>query len=245
MTTFPRDFRFHRLERRREFRRHLPGNWHHRHPGNRPVHQHPLRLCRPDQGSCRLTTHFVQRLHAINLGDGTDAAPLFLTGDTTNDNTNNTPIYVSGTGDGNVGGVVQFNALHEADRPALSLVNGIVYEEWASHGDVGPYHGWVVAWNVTNLSTKGMVLAGVLCTDPNGGEGGIWGGGGGLTFDPDETFNGQPAFYFETGNGDPRGGPPPLDPTASPLTMTITNPWSRSRPTRPPPRPTRIPMAGA
>ena len=101
------------------------------------------------------TTHFVQRLHAINLGDGTDAAPSFLTGDTTNDNTNNTPIYVSGTGDGNVGGVVQFNALHEADRPALSLVNGIVYEEWASHGDVGPYHGWVVAWNVTNLSTQG------------------------------------------------------------------------------------------
>ena len=157
------------------------------------------------------TTHFVQRLHAINLGDGTDAAPSFLTGDTTNDNTNNTPIYVSGTGDGSVGGVVQFNALHEADRPALSLVNGIVYEEWASHGDVGPYHGWVVAWNVTNLSTKGMVLSGVLCTDPNGGEGGIWGGGGGLTFDPDENVNGQPAFYFETGNGDPRGGPPPLD----------------------------------
>ena len=74
-----------------------------------------------------------------------------------------------------------------------------------------PYHGWVVEWNVTNLRTQGMVLPGVLCTDPNGGEGGIWGGGGGLTFDPDETFNGQPAFYFETGNGDPRGGPPPLD----------------------------------
>ena len=87
----------------------------------------------------------------------------------------------------------------------------MVYAEWASHGDNGPYHGWVVAWNVTNLSTQGMVLAGVLCTDPNGGEGGIWGGGGGLTFDPDETFNGQPAFYFETGNGDPRGGPPPLN----------------------------------
>ena len=155
--------------------------------------------------------YYVQRLHAINIGDGTDAAPSFVIGDTTNGNTNNTPIYVSGTGDGNVGGVVQFNALREANRPALSLVNGKVYAEWASHGDNGPYHGWVVAWNVTNLSTQGMVLSGVLCTDPNGGEGGIWGGGGGLTFDPDETFNGQPAFYFETGNGDPRGGNPPLD----------------------------------
>ena len=81
----------------------------------------------------------------------------------------------------------------------------------------------------------------MLCTDPNGGEGGIWGGGGGLTFDPDETFNGQPAFYFETGNGDPRGGPPPLDANGFPAdddyyeslvkveadpTTTATNPSS-------------------
>ena len=155
--------------------------------------------------------YYVQRLHAINVGDGTDAAASFVIGTTTNGNTNDTPVYVNGTGDGNVDGVVQFNALREANRPALSLVNGRVYAEWASHGDNGPYHGWVVAWDVTNLQTQGMVLSGVLCTDPNGGEGGIWGGGGGLTFDPDETFNGQPAFYFETGNGDPRGGDPPLD----------------------------------
>ena len=155
--------------------------------------------------------YYVQRLHAINISDGTDAAPSFMIGNTTNGNTNDTPIYVSGTGDGNVNGVVQFNALREANRPALSLVNGEVYAEWASHGDNGPYHGWVVTWDVTNLQTKGMVLSGVLCTDPDGGEGGIWGGGGGLTFDPDETVNGQPAFYFETGNGDPRGGNPPLD----------------------------------
>ena len=52
-----------------------------------------------------------------------------------------------------------------------------------------------------------MVLSGFLCTDPNGGEGGIWGGGGGLTWDPDEAGT----FYFETGNGDPRGGNPPLN----------------------------------
>jgi autotransporter-associated beta strand protein len=156
-------------------------------------------------------TYYVQRLHAINVGDGTDAAPAFVIGTTTDGNTNNTPISVSGTGDGNVNGVVQFNALREANRPALSLVNGRIYAEWASHGDNGPYHGWVVAWNITKLATQGMVLAGVLNTDPNGGEGGIWGGGGGVTFDPDESVNGQPVFYFETGNGDPRGGNPPLD----------------------------------
>jgi autotransporter-associated beta strand protein len=155
--------------------------------------------------------YYVQRLHAINVADGTDATASFVIGSTTNGNTNNTPISIPGSGDGNVNGVVQFNALRENNRPALSLVNGEVYAEWASHGDNGPYHGWVVRWDVSNLSTQGIVLSGVLCTDPNGGEGGIWGGGGGLTFDPSETFNGEPAFYFETGNGDPRGGPPPLD----------------------------------
>ncbi len=157
--------------------------------------------------------YYVQRLHAINVSDGTDAVPAFVIGTTTgsDENTNNTPIYVNGTGDGNVNGVVQFNALRQNNRPALSLVNGEVYAEWSSHGDNGPYHGWVVRWDVTNLSTQGMVLSGVLCTDPNGGLGGIWGGGGGLTFDPSETFNGQPAFYFETGNGATRGGDPPLD----------------------------------
>ena len=167
-------------------------------------------------------TDYVQRLHAINLKDGTDATSSFLIGVTTDNGTgyfnyNTTPVSVSGTGDGNVGGVVQFNALRENNRPALSLVNGQVYAAWASHGDNGPYHGWVLSWNVQNLSTSGFALSGVLCTDPNGGEGGIWGGGGGLTFDPSISVNGQPAFYFETGNGIPRGGNPALDANGFPV----------------------------
>ena len=156
-------------------------------------------------------TYYVQRLHAINVGDGTDAAPSFVIGNTTNGNTNNTPIYVNGTGDGNVGGVVQFNALREADRPALSLVNGRSTPNGLRTATSAPIMAGSSHGTSPICRTKGMVLSGVLCTDPNGGEGGIWGGGGGLTFDPDETFNGQPAFYFETGNGDPRGGNPPLD----------------------------------
>ena len=61
--------------------------------------------------------YYVQRLHAINVSDGTDAAPAFVIGTTTNGNTNNTPIYVNGTGDGNVNGVVQFNALRRTTAP--------------------------------------------------------------------------------------------------------------------------------
>jgi autotransporter-associated beta strand protein len=151
---------------------------------------------------------YVQRVHAINIANGTDAANAYVLGTTenTDNNTNNTQIYVPGTGDGNVGGVVQFNALREANRPALSLVNGTVYLAFASHGDNGPYHGWVVTLNVANLSTQGFVLTGVLNVDPNGGGAGIWNGAGGLTFEPDNS-----AFYFETGNGFGRGSNPTSD----------------------------------
>jgi hypothetical protein len=142
----------------------------------------------------------VQRLHAINISDGTDRIAPFLIGDTDGD----TSIYVYGSGDGSVVDpyngtgkpVVQFNALREHQRAALSLVNNVIYVAWASHGDNGPYHGWVVAWDVSHLSTSGWALKGVLNVTPNGGLGGIWQGSGHLAFEADGS-----AFYFETGNG--------------------------------------------
>ncbi len=147
--------------------------------------------------------HYVQRLHAINLADGTDKVAPYLLGDTTNGNTNNTQIYDYGTGDGSVTDpyngtgkpVVQFNALRENQRTGLDLENGSVYVEWASHGDNGPYHGWVTRFDVSNLSTAGIKLTGVLDTSPNGYEAGIWQGGGKLSFDS------SGAFYLITGNG--------------------------------------------
>lgn len=158
------------------------------------------------------TAYYVQRLHAINISDGTDAATPVLIGETTNGNTNTTQIYVYGSGDGwvtdpyNATGnpVVQFNALREHQRGALSLVNNQVYVEWASHGDNGPYHGWVVVWNVANITTTGFQMTGVLNTSPNNGLAGIWQGSGRLSFEPDGS-----AFYFETGNGS--GGAPTLN----------------------------------
>src|SRR5262249_43335545 len=81
-----------------------------------------------------------------------------------------------------------------------------VYVEWASHGDQRPYHGWVVAWDVSALATTGWRLTGVLNVTPNGAEGGIWQAGGRLAFEA----NGSP-FYFETGNGPGGHGNPTLD----------------------------------
>src|SRR5262249_52391945 len=138
----------------------------------------------------------------------------FLIGDTTNGNTNNPPVYSYGNGAGSVTDpyngtgkpVDQFNALRENERGALNLVGGTLYVEWASHGDQGPYHGWVVAWNIANLASSGWKLTGVLNVTPNGSEGGIWQSGGRLAFEA----NGS-AFYFETGDGHGRQGSPVLD----------------------------------
>ncbi|MCE5268982.1 MAG: hypothetical protein LLG00_13985, partial [Planctomycetaceae bacterium] len=160
------------------------------------------------------TAHYVQRLHAINIADGTDRAVPYLIGDTSGGNANNTQIYVYGAGDGRVidpynatgKNVVQFNALRENQRGALSLVNNVVYVEWASHGDKGPYHGWVAGWNVSNLTQGGFALAGVFNSSPNGGLTGIWQGGGRLAFEADGS-----AFYFETGNGPSNHANPVLD----------------------------------
>ncbi len=156
--------------------------------------------------------HYVQRLHAINIADGSDVVAPYLIGDTTGDDTfdssvveqDNTPIYVYGDGEASITDpyngsgqpVVQFNALHENQRSALRLVNGTLYAAWGSHGDTPPYFGWVAAWNVSNLTGNGWQLSGVLNASPNGGGDGIWLAGGGLSFEPDGS-----AFYFETANG--------------------------------------------
>ena len=158
------------------------------------------------------TYHYVQRLHAINIANGTDAVAPYLIGDTFGSYaypTNNTQIFVYGTGLGRgddtynhtSNSVVPFNAQVENQRGALNLVNGKLYVDWASHGDNGFYHGWIAAWNVSNLATNGFQLSGVFNSSPNTSEGGIWQGSGGLTFESDGS-----TFYFETGNGSGRPG---------------------------------------
>jgi hypothetical protein len=158
------------------------------------------------------TAHYVQRLHAINIDNGSDVVAPYVIGDSTGVDTynpsvpvqNTTQIYVYGNGPASITDpyngtgqpVVQFSALHENQRAALELVNGTLYAAWSSHGDSTPYYGWGVSWNFANLTSSGFQLSGVFNADPNGGGDGIWGAGAGLSFEP----NGS-AFYFDTGNG--------------------------------------------
>ena len=97
---------------------------------------------------------------------------------------------VPGTGDGNVDGVISFNALLGNQRPALLLLNGVIYIAWASHCDLGPYHGWILGYGATNLQQVA-----VFNVTPDGSEGGIWMSGAGLSADT----NGM--IYAATGNG--------------------------------------------
>jgi hypothetical protein len=84
-----------------------------------------------------------------------------------------------------------FDALHEHQRCALALVNGIVYVSWASHEDADPYHGWVMSFSASSLT-----LLSKFNDSPNGFRGGIWMAGGAPAADSSNNL------YLITGNGD-------------------------------------------
>ncbi|MGH9743748.1 MAG: hypothetical protein ACRD51_15500, partial [Candidatus Acidiferrum sp.] len=89
-------------------------------------------------------------------------------------------------------GSVPFCPLRENQRPGLALVGGSVYVAWASHGDVQPYHGWIMSFSASNLQTAPAVFN----DSPNGRQSGIWMAGGAPAFDSSNNL------YVITGNGD-------------------------------------------
>ncbi len=136
-------------------------------------------------------THFEHHLYAINLGSGAITKEVLIA-DSIGDTVVSGP-SVEGTGAGSSGGVVKFDALRQLDRPGLTLVNGNIYLAYASHGDNGPYHGWILGYSESTLA-----LTAVFNVNPNGSDDGIWQSGGTLAY---ETVNGNTYLYFETGNG--------------------------------------------
>src|SRR5262249_13139208 len=88
--------------------------------------------------------HYAHWLHALNLVSGLDkpGSPLKI------------QASVPGTGRGRVNGQFVFNSPYENQRSSLLLLNGIVYITFASYGDNGPYHGWVLGYDAVTLQQK-------------------------------------------------------------------------------------------
>jgi hypothetical protein len=134
--------------------------------------------------------NYFQRLHALNILTGNEqpGSPVVLSGS------------VPGTGSGSSGGTLAFSSLWQNNRVAMDLFNGNIYLGFGSHGDDGPWHGWVLVYNETTLKQTAE-----FCTSPNGYGDGIWGSGAAFPIDT-VTTNGR--AFLATGNGDFTSYPP-------------------------------------
>ena len=75
-------------------------------------------------------------------------------------------------------GQITFSPLWENQRTALNYYNGYVYIGYAAHGDNGPWHGWLFAYNASTLKQTAE-----LCLSPNDVGASVWGSGAGLPID--------------------------------------------------------------
>jgi hypothetical protein len=154
------------------------------------------------------SSDIIYRLHAIDITTGAEklGGPVLMTAS------------APGTATDGNGSSVPFNGQWENQRPGLLLLNGFVYIGFAAHGDNGPWHGWILAYNKTTLAQSG-----VWCTSPNGKGNGIWESGAGIAADASGNA------YIATGNGDDTvatPAPPPsttIDYGDSLVRLSLTN----------------------
>jgi outer membrane protein assembly factor BamB len=142
------------------------------------------------------TPEYHHRLHAIDMRMGMEIQkPVEIQGS------------VAGTAVDAKDHKIVFNPFLQLNRPGLLLVSGIVYVAFGSHGEAGPFHGWIFGYNSSDISQPPVIF----CTTPNlAGEplpvkdlseivewnrGGIWQSGTGLAADD------QGAIYLATGDG--------------------------------------------
>jgi len=122
---------------------------------------------------------YPQRLHALDIATGQErfGGPIVI------------DASVPGAGDGTKNGTVAFNSQRHMNRPGLLLQDGYLYVAFGSHGDVRPYHGWILSYNASTLQRVG-----VFNTTPNTFGGAVWQSGQGLAAD-------GTGVYFMTANG--------------------------------------------
>ena len=112
---------------------------------------------------------YLEYLHALDIATGTEkfGGPVQVTAS------------FAGLGAGeSVKGSFSLDIKRGHIRAALVLYNGIVYVTFASHADVGTWHGVILGYNASNLSLVKKFIA-----TPNGFGAGIWQSGAGPAID--------------------------------------------------------------
>ena len=136
---------------------------------------------------------FYHRLHALDLASGAEkfGGPQAI------------QATYPGTAQESSDGVLAFDSRFHLQRAALLLDRGRLYVAFASYGDFGAYHGWVIAYDATTMKQTGSWV-----TTPNGYQGGIWMSGCGISADaagnlylsvangPFDAFGEQPSVDF-------------------------------------------------
>jgi hypothetical protein len=138
-------------------------------------------------GKSKENNVYVQRLHALSIINGAEkfGGPVQLAAS------------VPGNGTASVSGTLHFDPYWENQRAGLLLLHGIVYIGFGAHEDMGPWHGWILAYNASTLHQTGA-----WCSTRNGYRGGIWGAGSGLAADvPDPAGHPFGRIFTATGNG--------------------------------------------
>jgi uncharacterized protein YjdB len=124
---------------------------------------------------------YVYRLHALDLVTGAEkfGGPVVI------------QASVPGTGEENNGqGHVPFDPQKHMQRPALLLLNGVIYIAFGTIAEIAPWHGWLLAYDATSLQQVAT-----LNTTPNGYGASFWEGGCAPAADASGNI------YVVTGNG--------------------------------------------
>jgi hypothetical protein len=161
------------------------------------------------------TVTFHQRLHALNIANGTEKL----------DGPTNIVATVPGTSYG--AKTVSFSPLHDNQRSALLLAptpSGVsgssVFIEWASHGDLGEYNGWVIAYDASNIAKQ----TGAWTSTANGERGGIWMCGAGPASDNEgNIFTAVANGTFDANTGGPDYGDSALRMTMSSKGLAVAD----------------------
>jgi uncharacterized protein (TIGR03437 family) len=123
---------------------------------------------------------FIHRLHSLDVSTGAErpGSPVVI------------DAYVRGTGDGFNTSGVPFHPYLQKNRAGLLLLNGVVYTAWASHCDMGPFHGWIIGYDAKDLHQVS-----VFNSSPNAWQSSFWMGGAAPAADSDGNI------YVISGNG--------------------------------------------